>query len=319
MYIYDEINLLFLIGPGSAQMPMLLRLLELDAPVIARILAEMGPEARPAVPKLLEKIECGKWQRTVALTRIDPTAARSVIPRLLKKPSRFLADVTKGLKDGEAQEHYARDEDESFYNALELAKFDERVAVVLGQLFADKNHLQAVAKMGRLSKHAFPFLVRKLGENDSVDTVLSLLNDLGAEAKPAVPGLKKLLTDPDPFLQLKAAILLADLDSSIKESIPFLIDELQSPAPLMLHVEVSEDDRARAELWGIMLKRPDLPAQLGKLPDSITVRYRRFLIGKLGNVGMGNGAVIEALRPLLQNPALRQAAQDALTKISSHS
>jgi HEAT repeat protein len=107
------------------------------------------------------------------------------------------------------------------------------------------------------------------------------LANLGSSARPALPGLRRVLSDPDPSISLAAAGALARLDSS--------------------------DDRGLATI------RRHL-----RHSDAVV---RSSAAGALGEIGPGGCAALEDLLAALGDkaPAVRRAAAEAVGRVGPHS
>ncbi len=77
-------------------------------------------------------------------------------------------------------------------------------------------------------------LIRNLRESDEVIRCNALfsLKELGEEAKPALPAVKRFLHDKsDPYIQIVAAGAIGAIDRSDPEAVPVLIAALDDPRP----------------------------------------------------------------------------------------
>lgn len=77
-------------------------------------------------------------------------------------------------------------------------------------------------------------LIRNLGESDGAVRCNALLSlkELGEQAKPALPAIKRFLHDKtDPYLQIVAAGTVGAIDRSDPEAVPVLVAALNDPKP----------------------------------------------------------------------------------------
>jgi HEAT repeat protein len=131
---------------------------------------------------------------------------------------------------------------------------------------------------------------------------------LGAAARPAVPGLIKLLADTDPDVRSGAAYCLCQIGPAAKEAVPALIQKLDDPDA---HGNVFAAVRA-------IEPSPDLVvgALIGHLSSSNTGK-QIWALSALSAVGADAKAAVPKVLKLLDSPhlLLRLNATNALKAI----
>jgi HEAT repeat protein len=88
----------------------------------------------------------------------------------------------------------------------------------------------ALGGLHSYSRSAVPFLIQEFtATNDMIDFASYALENLGEDARPAIPVLTKKLKDSDFRLRWAAAGALAKMDPANPELMPMLLSEINSP------------------------------------------------------------------------------------------
>jgi HEAT repeat protein len=214
----------------------------------AAALAQMGPNAEPAVTALVHALQSGREPVIVpaaaALSSIGPAAepAVSQLAKMLsaKRPMiriaalRALGDIgpASAAAVGDMSAALAdKDENIRRESALALGKIGPEAKSGIPALIAalsDKSELvkgQAVWAMSRIGANAVPPLIALLEDDKLQDTAVVCLGNIGAAARPAVPSLVKLLSQSEMPTDLGREILLtlSRIGPAAAESVPALL------------------------------------------------------------------------------------------------
>jgi outer membrane protein assembly factor BamB len=156
-----------------------------------------------------------------------------------------------------------------------------------------------------------PALRRALRDEDSVvaGDAARALGALGKRASPSVDALIKTLSHEDPYVRVYAAEALASIGPSAARATHALADELGDPAPGVRW--------AACEALGRIgpAAQSAVPQLIEALKDEF-LYVRIFAAGALGNIGPNAQAARDALAAAADDPALRDDAEWALSRIT---
>jgi outer membrane protein assembly factor BamB/HEAT repeat protein len=156
-----------------------------------------------------------------------------------------------------------------------------------------------------------PALRRALRDEDSVvaGDAARALGALGKRASPSVDALIKTLSHEDPYVRVYAAEALASIGPNAARATHALADLLSDPAPGVRW--------AACEALGRI--GPAAQSAVPQLIEALTDEFlyvRIFAAGALGNIGPKAQAARDALRAAADDPALRDDAEWALSRIT---
>ena len=185
-----------------------------------QILASFGPEARPALPKMIQLLDDGHWR--VRLTVINAfgdlgSTAKDATPYLLllvktNEPyDRALAARSLWKVDPIAHEKIA---------------CDAALSVIGTHYLSTETAIQVLDEMGAVDL-AVPLLIHSLAATNRharrVEAAM-FLGRLGAKAKSAVPLLTEALCDEALGLRSAAAAALGDIGPDARSALPLLYE-----------------------------------------------------------------------------------------------
>ncbi len=156
-----------------------------------------------------------------------------------------------------------------------------------------------------------PALRRALGDNDSIvaGDAARALGALGKGASPSVAALLKTLVHEDPYVRVYAAEALASIGPNAAKAINALVKALSDPMP--------------GVRWAVCEALAGMgPAAQSAVPQLIEalkdefLYVRIFAAGALGSIGPKAQSACESLRTATDDPALRNEAEWALSRIA---
>jgi HEAT repeat protein len=213
----------------KAAVPALVRTLQDKEPKVrlaaATVLANFGPDARPAIEPLTEALkdqDAGvRVQAAATLGRIDP-----------KRTETMLAFIIRILREGES-----RDRLRAAYALGDLKS--EAALAPLGKAVEDDNEevrsaaVSALRKFGAKAAPAVPALIRALSDRSHPvrAEAAEALAHIGPTAKPAVRALMDALSDDEPDVRWLAAMALGAIGPEAKRAERILTATLQDDQP----------------------------------------------------------------------------------------
>jgi len=180
-----------------------------------KVLNSMGSEARPAIPELIALLQDQKaserWDTPKALGSIGPD------PRSIQALCAALQDSERGIRyDAAVSLGLIGAGNEMVLKSLTDALRDSSGRVRAG----------AAASLWKLTGKSglvITVLIDTLENNKDGGEVISILGDIGPEAKEAAPALRKALSAPPDWVRVEAAIALAKIglkdDPEVLESV----------------------------------------------------------------------------------------------------
>jgi HEAT repeat protein len=269
------------------------------AAVYAHSLGQLGPLALPAVPELTDLLTdaATRPEAVVALVRIDPEQARSVVPQLVKDlqgedEKQRQAAVQALARIGPAAQAAA----EAISDLLRDRLLTEREIVDLQANWAG-------AMSGLIDLLKDPEVERR-------KLAIFALEQTGAEARAALKPLIAALSDRDDEVRAGAAHVLEQVGSEASEAVPALIANLQVP---QMPVRYAAADALRA--IGAAAKEGRRPLLECLFDPEEHVRYAAAL--SLGGIDPHFTQAVPALRDALNDlsPLVQLAAIDSLIHI----
>jgi HEAT repeat protein len=307
--LYPVIQALGRAGPEGAE-PLIKAIDHDNVNVRAQVVmsvGQMGPGAKPAVPKLAELAKGGDANlRNNAINAlvqlgIDGRAAAPALVENLKDPNQFI--VTQSLQ------------------ALRNMQPDAKsVAPALEELLKSTNPYQramaadALVALDQENKAALPVLIELLGDKQWCSMATQSLGRMGPPAKEAVPELVKLLkAPPNPFARTQILFALGQIGPDAKAALPELLELIKEQNDLNLRMAalnalkaMRADSKEVVTAMIAVLKEP--------APNPILHHSAMDVLGQCGKEGK---EAIPALLEGLKNGDgyYRLRAADALTKI----
>ncbi len=299
-------------------------------------LADLGPQAKAAVPQLIEALKAKepgvRWRSARALAAIGPAAGEAAAPLagLLKDADHHVrshAAYALG-KIGPAGKKYVSelaalivDPDprvrRAAIGALDRIHPDspEVIAEIAAALSAAEPQvaLAAVHSLAAYGKQALPAAIKVLRKAEPKSKArywaCVLLAELGADATDAVEPLTAALKDEDAGIRMQAALALGHIGPGAKAAVPALIAELDDP--------LTGVGYTAAYALGNIGDKKAVPAlkkaSLGK--DTLLKTLSIWAIAKVEPenqqaVAKAIDAIVAAMED--QRPEVRQAAAQAL-------
>ena len=156
-----------------------------------------------------------------------------------------------------------------------------------------------------------PALRRALGDEDSIvaGDAARALGALGHRASPSVGALVNTLSHQDPYVRVYAAEALASIGPSAAKATPALAEALGDPIPGVRWA-------ACEALAGIGPAAQSAVPQLIEALEDDFLYVRLFAARALGSIGPKAQSAREALKAAANDPALRDEAEWALSRIA---
>jgi HEAT repeat protein len=285
-------------GAGGGTVPAAISLLR-SADVGTRrfaiqYLAEIGPDASPAVPALVELLEedPATFRAAMALVEIGVEQDR-VVRRLIAKLS--------------------SDELMSPESALKVIERLGREAGVTAPLLVERlEGLNALAAMG---EEAVPALNGALKKDDpkAKSFALEALARIGPKARASIPEVKPALDDPDPQVRQWAALALDSMD------------ETGDPRILPVLINALHGKKGKAWVYAVQALQHQGPATRKYLPDFLEVIKKsvsqkrddevQLLIRTLGVIGPAMKDAVSFLGERLGDPQMAVSCCFSLLKM----
>ena len=273
----------------------------------AETLGEIGPEAKDAIPRLVELLmdlkEALREAAAGALGEIG-SAAKDAVPKLvaLLKDTHDYVRLAAASALGEIGAE-AKDAVPYLIELLKDPDAGVRAAAA-----------SALRWIGASAKDAVPHLIELLKDPDAGvrAAAASALGVIGAEAKDAVPHLIELLKDPGEYVRSAAASALGEIGAEAKDAVPLLVDLLKDPCKDVRWVAV------RA-LIVIGWAAKDAVPKLVELLKDTNEHVREVAASALRRIGASAKDAVPYLIELLKDPdaGVRAAAASALGEIGS--
>ncbi len=336
---------------GPAAVPALIGLLKDPnlRHLAVMILADIGPEAKPAVEALasmqLDPNVDRDFRREILLTlaRIGPDA-RGAVPVLMT----ILGDKEHTLRPGAAWalakigakqaapllvEALAKNENTHFHDvapiALAVLEPDNEGYVGLAvpkliEILSHKSYplrfeaASALIVLGPRAAAAVPTLAKLLPEGDPAlrSAYLSALAAIGPASAAALPVILNALSDPEIPVRYAASYAIGRIGPEAKDALPLLEKNLQERDE-MLQI---------ASAWAIVQVAPGRDGQAGQclapLTRALALRdpqTRSAAATALGQMGAAAGPAAPSLKELAADPndTVRKSAAEAVKKIGS--
>jgi HEAT repeat protein len=176
---------------------------------------------------------------------------------------------------------------------------------------------RALGQIGEPAKDAVPALVQRINKSkgQSIDDgeAIEALMRIAPRSKKALPGLRAILREPpsNPS-RIHAVVALGKMGPLAKEAVPDLIkllDEAPGKAgPIRFHAATALGQIGTGA-------KEAVPALVKLLGDKTAGPGRRTVVVALGQMGPAARDSIAALKEARDEPALREAADQALPKI----
>lgn len=305
-------------------------------------LADMGADAKPAVSALVgtlgDKSADVRWRAARALGAIgdDNRAVSAALTAALKDESplvrAYAASALGRLEDtrpdvAEAMAGMLTDEDAMVRRAalrsLRQMKLPREVSIPLfvkTLTHADQmGMMAAIQTIAESGEKAVPFLVDALGQPRAAYWAALTLAEMGPLAKPAVPGLARLLSSNEPETRLQACMALGAIGADAQSALPALVKILGSdPLPGVRYA-------AAFAIGGIRVRDEAAIAALRKAGQSNDKFLRIVAAAALARILPDDKAEVTAAVKLLidglksDSVQLRQASARALQELKSAS
>lgn len=304
------------------------------AEAAARSLPDLGPEASPVVPALLEALRRGNGQAVLALTRLAPDS-EEVLKVLLeifqdhRQPIALRTTIVQAVANTRIKPH--RDAVERAFLAEFPAadrRLQHKIAFALLRSGSQSpeaavavqkaiTHVERALVSGEFADLTVPELIEYVREPrayfEDVEAASKLQSFL-REAAPAVPALIEMLRDKSRPMRGAAAGGLANIGPAAKPAVPALLEFLN---------DKSEPDRsgALAALQGVFCGDKDptpIPAFVAALDDE-DESVRQYAAHALGAWGPAAGAAVPKLLGVLKSEdgRARLAAASAIWRMDS--
>lgn len=290
---------------ASLVLPALIEALEIRTPDLvetwadtsaAQTLAEIGPEAKAAVPALSRLLQAKDQRMRVgaaaALVRINPDTA----------------GVAEALSAGLQQ-----DPSLSYIIAQRaLCELGEKSIPVLMTAASQPSAVVrrlAIETLGSIGAHAdgaVPLLAAKLADPDESvrRAAANALGKMAAESKAAVPQLRTALKDTSRLVRTAAAVALIQADPPASEAVPVLLEAISDRSDM---TAVPMAYRAPARFSPTVVPavleflKGASPARSPQRDVQKWVRTREAAIELLGRMGPNAQAAVPALTEALEN------------------
>ena len=302
---------------GPAAVPELVKALDSGRhpAVVARILGELGPTAKPAVPALIRALRgAARKSAAAALGEIGP-AAKSAVPALtaaVADPAmRTIAIRALGGIGPEARPAVptliavASSSVEARAEVIEaLGRIGHATNGALGLLLQALQSrtpglrswaIAALSAMGKEAAPAAPALV-DAARHGETDAFYALAN-MGPAAEAVVPSLSNLLSSSDTEVRSLAAAALAFIDPSATAAIPILVRDCYDCVDAL-----------------VAIGAPAVPSLIAVLRKDPSPRRRLAAVNALKEMGPVANSARPALEALLRDgdSKIRNAAADAI-------
>jgi HEAT repeat protein len=266
--------------------------------VAARALCKMGAAAGPAVPAmaelLTEKDGRQRYQIEVALGNLGPDA-RKAVPALIER----LEDVEK---DGRSPHPVLETLGKIGPKAkaavpalIELLKTAKE--------FYINDAMDTLGRIGPGAEEAVPVIVLHLKDKSEYSRIAAAraLGGIGPDAKAAVPALKKLLEDDKRPVQVWAAFALARITGEAKPQVAFMIEmwkedkDDEGPFSSQARFDIAQAlERLGPEV------RPARDLLLEALPNISALGTLSHVAATLGNLGDDANVIVPKMLTLVE-------------------
>ena len=303
------------------------------------ILAEIGPEAKEAVPDLMGALNDAdveiRREALAALGRIGANAkpaVPSMVSALQDKDLgvRYTAAYALGLIGPDAAGaitalHKLGNENDELLRVVsgwaltrvepQNAPARQHVVAVCLQLVRQKNPrvraavVSVLADLYKGEPQITSALIESLADND-VSVIVTASNALHSQGEVALPALTKALDRKE--LRVPAAATIGRLGEKGESAVPALLKALQDPQPEVRREVVLAIANIGPPATGAV------SALLGRLESDADFRVRRDAAYALGQIASENQTVAAALKKALhdKDPDVREASQEALKRQS---
>src|SRR5262245_44994643 len=153
--------------------------------------------------------------------------------------------------------------------ALQMIKPDRKVSIPLVvKLLEDADPNVAMLALSAIAEggpEVVPVLTEALEHSEARYWACLALSEIGAAAKPAVPGLTKVLADERPEVRLQATIALAEIGPDARPAVPALVKQLTDPFESLRHASAFAlgriGDKSGAQALGALQTSSDTVLQ----------------------------------------------------------
>lgn len=280
----------------------------------ARILGEIGPEAKAAVPVLSRLLEASELEARVAaaaaLARISPDTPGIAEP--LVASLRYNRGFSQWFAQQALRELGAR-------SVPALVKVADDPSPIVRRLA-----IETLGGIGEPAGEAAPVLSVKLQDPDEWvrRAAADALGKMGAAAKSAVPALRATLQDTSGTVRAAAAIALVRVDAPALEAIPTLVAAISRFEPREGTAYIEACNAAR-EISPVAVPAVLEFVKAAPAPGASswdrerTYRLQRGAIDLLGRMGPNAKAAVPDLRQLANesNESHRREIAEALQQI----
>ncbi len=239
-------------------------------PPTAHALANIGPNARAAVPSLLAALKPHKDSTDDHLLHIE---AQTALARIGRPAVPAILEAMKERKNGVAPLAA-----EALGWILPPPK--EAIPALLEALAADRAHggvyLRALARLGTPAPEVVPVLSKLLAEPTlRAEAAVALVRVDPAQSEKVVPPLVRDFKEGDESVRLQAADALARLGSAAEPAAPTLVEALHDRAAAQVALQALQGIGAAAA------------PSVAKLLEDPNIDFRRIGISLLAQIGPG--------------------------------
>jgi HEAT repeat protein len=252
----------------------------------ATALGRLGSDAKSAVPALIallkDKDDTPRAAAAEALGRIG-VEAQDAVPALLEVLKDRQADPQPRIRAAFALGRLGVGDAGQVVTALAETLAEPQAPADLRKTTADS--LSLLCKGGRLGKEAAPAvspLVQALRDKENVElrrSAAAALDQIGAEAKVALPDVKSALQDDDKFVRCQVLHLIGRFGAEGADALPDILRCSREDTVLEVRLAAIET------LGALGLKTPEVEAELQTAANSSQIAIRdaaRRSLKKLG-------------------------------------
>lgn len=304
---YEAVTALGRIGPGAAEaLPALRRMMADKAHKILlrhaaiEALPMLGPAAQAAIPdlKTLLKAKAPLISSTAAsaLMRLDPESVQHLEP--------ILRELIQGLSAKNAAVRSASVQSLSELGVQAVPSLTKALETPAEDVVSLRNACDALAGIGHAAKPAVPGLLKLVDASQDVVKVhaMQALGNIGEEADTVVPKLAAALTDRHPRVRMHAARSLGQFGARAKPAV--------APLGSALTDKVERVRLASAQALGQI--GPDAAAAVPALAKALDDEAGTVTLSAAEALGKIGAAAAPAVAERLSNPKMRALAAGVL-------